>query len=30
LPAYPEISDSKIDWIAERVHQAVDEIGSGK
>ena len=30
LPAYPEISDSKIDWIAERVQQAVDEIGSGK
>jgi dTDP-4-amino-4,6-dideoxygalactose transaminase len=30
LPAYPELSDSKIDWIAERVQQAVDEIGSGK
>ncbi len=30
LPAYPEISDAKIDWIAERVQQAVDEIGSGK
>ena len=28
LPAYPEISDSKIDWIAERVRQAVDELGS--
>lgn len=30
LPAYPELSDSKIDWIAERVQQAVDELGSGE
>ena len=30
LPAYPEISDSKIDWIAERVQQAVDEVGADK
>ncbi len=30
LPAYPEISDSKIDWIAERVRQAVDELGASK
>jgi len=30
LPAYPELSDSKIDWIAERVQQAVDEIDSGQ
>ena len=30
LPAYPEISDSKIDWIAERVQQAVDEVGTDK
>ena len=30
LPAYPEISDSKIDWIAERVRQAVDELGIDK
>lgn len=30
LPAYPEISDAKIDWIAERVQRAVDEIGSNQ
>jgi dTDP-4-amino-4,6-dideoxygalactose transaminase len=30
LPAYPEISDSKIDWIAERVQQAVDEVAADK
>ena len=30
LPAYPEISDAKIDWLAERVRQAVDELGASK
>lgn len=30
LPAYPEIGDAKIDWIAERVQQAVDELGVGR
>jgi dTDP-4-amino-4,6-dideoxygalactose transaminase len=30
LPAYPEISDAKIDWIAERVRQAVDELGASR
>jgi dTDP-4-amino-4,6-dideoxygalactose transaminase len=29
LPAYPEISDERIDWIAERISRVVDELGGG-
>jgi dTDP-4-amino-4,6-dideoxygalactose transaminase len=28
LPAYPELSDARIDWIAERVDQAVEAAGA--
>ena len=27
LPAYPELSDARIDWIAERVRRVVSEVG---
>jgi len=27
LPAYPELSDARIDWVAERVRRVVEELG---